>query len=88
MAITGSVISALQIIVGVATFQRSPKDTVRLQQMVQAVPHNFQTEEVPRMQSVIRSFKRYLGMNIVFWLLSAGVNPVIVFASAMIASPE
>ena len=88
MAITGSVFSALQIIVGVATFQRSPKDTVRLQQMVQAVPHSFQTEEVPRMQSVIRSFKRYLGMNVVFLLLSAGVNPVIVFASAMIASPE
>lgn len=38
MAITGSVFSAFKIIVGVATFQRSPKDTVRLQQMVQAVP--------------------------------------------------
>ena len=88
MAITGSVFSAFKIIVGVATFQRSPKDTVCLQQIVQAVPQRFQTEEVPRMQSVIRSFKRYLRMNIVFFLLIAGVNPDIVFTSAMIALPE
>ena len=40
------------------------------------------------MQSVIRIFKIYLGMNVVFFLLSAGVNPVIVFASGMIASLE
>ena len=55
MAITLSVVAALQMIVGITIYQRSPADTARVQQMVQSAPQQIKSEEVPRMQTVIRN---------------------------------
>ena len=38
VALTISVVAALQLIVGVTIYQRSPQDTVRVQQMLQSAP--------------------------------------------------
>ena len=72
-AITLSVVAALQMIVGVAIYQRSPVDTARVQQMVQSAPQKIKSEEIPRMQTVIRNFKIYLGVEVGLLILSIGV---------------
>lgn len=70
MAITLSVVAALQIIVGITIYQRSPSDTARVQQMVQSAPQQIKSEEVPRMQKVILNFKIYLGVELSLLVLS------------------
>ena len=70
MAITLSVVAALQMIVGITIYQRSPADTARVQQMVQSAPQQIKSEEVPRMQTVIRNFKIYLGVELSLLVLS------------------
>jgi len=70
MAITLSVVAALQMIVGITIYQRSPADTVRVQKMVQSAPQKIKSEEVPRMQTVIRNFKIYLGVELSLLILS------------------
>jgi hypothetical protein len=73
MAVTLTVVAVLQMIVGVTIYQRSPMDTVRVQQMIQTEPQRIQSEEIPRMQAVIRNFKIYLGVEIALLLLSLAV---------------
>lgn len=73
MAVTLSVVAVLQMIVGVTIYQRSPQDTARVQQMVQSSPKQLQSEEVPRMQTVIRNFKIYLGVELALLILSIAV---------------
>jgi hypothetical protein len=73
MAITLSVVAALQIIVGITIYQRSPSDTARVQQMVQSAPQQIKSEEVPRMQKVILNFKIYLGVELSLLVLSVVV---------------
>ena len=70
MAITLSVVAALQIIVGITIYQRSPLDTARVQQMVQSAPQQIKSEEVPRMLKVILNFKIYLGVELSLLVLS------------------
>lgn len=70
MAITLSVVAALQVIVGITIYQRSPADTARVQQMVQLAPQKIKSEEIPRMQTVIRNFKLYLGVELSLLVLS------------------
>ena len=70
MAFTLSVVAALQIIVGITIYQRSPLDTARVQQMVQSAPRQIKSEEVPRMQKVILNFKIYLGVELSLLVLS------------------
>jgi hypothetical protein len=70
MAITLSVVAALQIIVGITIYQRSPLDTARVQQMVQSAPQKIKSEEVPRMLKVILNFKIYLGVELSLLVLS------------------
>ena len=70
MAYTLSVVAALQIIVGITIYQRSPLDTERVQQMVQSAPQQIKSEEVPRMQKVILYFKIYLGVELSLLVLS------------------
>ena len=59
MAISLATIAALQLIVGVTIYQRSPQDTARVQ-----------TQEVPRMRVVMRNFKIYLGVELTLLILS------------------
>jgi hypothetical protein len=73
MAVTLSVVAVLQMIVGVTIYQRSPQDTARVQKMVQSAPEQIQSEEVPRMQTVIRNFKIYLGVELALLILSIAV---------------
>ena len=70
MAISLATIAALQLIVGVTIYQRSPQDTARVQQMIQLEPDRLQTQEVPRMRVVMRNFKIYLGVELTLLILS------------------
>jgi lysylphosphatidylglycerol synthetase-like protein (DUF2156 family) len=79
MALTLSVVAALQLIVGVTVYQRSPQDTARVQQMVQSAPDRIKSEELPRMRVVMRNFKIYLGVEVALLILSLVV--------LMLASP-
>jgi hypothetical protein len=73
MAITLSVVAALQMIVGITIYQRSPADTARVQKMVQSAPQQIKSDEVPRMQTVIRNFRIYLGVELSLLILSIAV---------------
>jgi hypothetical protein len=70
MAISLVMIAALQLIVGVTIYQRSPQDTERVQKMVRSEPDRLQSEEVPRMRVVMRNFKIYLGVELTLLILS------------------
>jgi hypothetical protein len=70
MALTLSVVAVLQLIVGVTIYQRSPQDTVRVQQMLQSAPARIQTEEVPRMRTVMRNFRIYLAVEVLLLVAS------------------
>lgn len=70
VAISLVMIAALQLIVGVTIYQRSPQDTERVQKMVQSEPDRLQSEEIPRMRVVMRNFKIYLGVELTLLILS------------------
>ncbi len=69
MAISLTLIAALQLIVGLTIYQRSPKDNERVQQMVRSAPDQLQSEEVDRMNVVIRNFKIYLGVELILLII-------------------
>jgi hypothetical protein len=75
MALTLTVVAVLQLIVGITIYQRSPQDTARVQQMLQSAPKRIQSEEVPRMQVVMRNFRIYLGVEVVLLILALLVIP-------------
>lgn len=75
MALTLTVVAVLQLIVGITICQRSPQDTARVQQMLQSAPKRIQSEEVPRMQVVMRNFRIYLGVEVVLLILALLVIP-------------
>lgn len=77
LAISFSMIAILQLIVGVTIYQRSPHDTARVHQMIQSEPDRLQSEEVVRMQAVMRNFKIYLGVELVLLALSLVVLTLI-----------
>lgn len=70
MALTLSVVAALQLIVGFTVYQRSPQDTGRVQQMLQSAPERIQSEEVPRMHTVMRNFRIYLTVEVMLLVAS------------------
>ncbi len=70
MAISLTLIAALQLIVGLTIYQRSPIDNERVQQMVRSAPDQLQSEEVVRMNVVIRNFKIYLGVELILLIIS------------------
>jgi hypothetical protein len=73
MAATLAVVAVLQAVVGVTIYQRSPKDTARVQQMLQSAPDQVKAEEVPRMRVVMRNFRIYLGVELALLILSLSV---------------
>jgi hypothetical protein len=64
------VIAVLQLIVGFTIYERSPKDAQRVHQMIQSEPDRLASEEVPRMQLVMRNFKVYLVVELLLLALS------------------
>jgi hypothetical protein len=70
LASTLAVIAVLQLVVGITIHQRSPKDAQRVHLMIASAPDRIASEEVPRMQIVMRNFKVYLAVEVVLFLIS------------------
>jgi hypothetical protein len=49
-------IGAIELLVGITVFLRSPKDTERVQNFAVLEPQRILTEEIPRMEAVSKSF--------------------------------
>lgn len=57
-------VALIQIVVGGSIYFRSPKDIVRVEQIVQTDKLKIQTEEIPRMQTVMKNFALYKRIEI------------------------
>lgn len=66
-----ALIAAIQLVVGGTIFQRSPQDLARVQQIVAQDKARIVGEEIPRMQTVMKSFALYRWIEIA--LLAAGL---------------
>ncbi len=62
-------VALIQLIVGTSVFFRSPKDILRVTQMVQTERAKIQTEEIPRMKVVMKNFVLYRGIEIALMLI-------------------
>lgn len=56
LAIPFLLVSFLEIIVGLTLIYRSPKDIIRIESYLSEKKEMIQTEEIPRMESVMRNF--------------------------------
>jgi hypothetical protein len=52
-------LALIQITVGATIYFRSPKDIVRVNTILKEAPHKIQTEELPRMKTVLKTFQLY-----------------------------
>lgn len=57
-------IALIELVVGVSVFLRSPKDIERVQHMLQYNKPKIASEEIPRMELVMKKFKRYKQIEI------------------------
>src|SRR4051812_27990137 len=64
-------VALIQITVGSSVYFRSPKDIIRVSQMMQTDQTKIQTEEIPRMQTIMKNFALYKWIEIA--LLLAGI---------------
>ena len=51
--------SLVQIVIGITIFTRSPKDNLRVENILKYEPQKIQTEEIPRMEKVMKNFVYY-----------------------------
>lgn len=58
------VIGLIQLGVGTTIYSRSPKDIIRVEHLVKIETQKIQTEEIPRMESVISNFVLYKWIEI------------------------
>lgn len=72
-------IALIQITVGSSVYFRSPKDILRVNQMVQTDKSKIQSEEIPRMHTVMKNFSVYKWIEIA--LLLTGLFLLIYFHS-------
>jgi multidrug transporter EmrE-like cation transporter len=63
------VIALIQLTVGSSVYLRSPKDIERVNQIVQTDKSKIQTEEIPRMITVIKNFAIYKWVEIALILV-------------------
>jgi hypothetical protein len=70
-AIALALIAAIQITVGGTIVVRSPKDIIRVQQIVKSEPARIASEELPRMELVMKSFIVYHYIELA--LIAAGI---------------
>jgi hypothetical protein len=66
-----ALVAAIQFVVGGTVYQRSPQDIERVQQIVAQDKTRIASEEIPRMQTVMKSFALYRWIEIA--LLAAGL---------------
>jgi hypothetical protein len=78
MAIALFFIALIQLVVGGTVYVRSPKDIIRVNEMIQNTPEKIQTEEIPRMVSVMKNFQLYRYIEIA--LICVGVFLFIYFS--------
>jgi hypothetical protein len=69
MAFPLTIIAVIQIVVGGAVYLKSPKDIVRVGEMVQTGKTKIQTEEIPRMETVVKNFALYKWVEIALILV-------------------
>ena len=71
-------IALLQLIVGTTVYFRSPKDIIKVNNIIEYNDHlKIKSEEIPRMQTVMKNFIIYRWIEIV--LIIAGVISIFVF---------
>jgi hypothetical protein len=61
--------SIVQIVIGATIFTRSPKDNSRVEKVIKYEPQKIQTEEIPRMEKVMKNFVYYRYFEISMILL-------------------
>lgn len=62
-------IGLIQLIVGTTVYIRSPKDIVKVEHIIKHEPQKIQTEELPRMETVMKSFTIYKWIEITLILI-------------------
>lgn len=62
-------IALIQIVVGCMVYLRSPKDIVRVNEIIQTDKARIHTEEIPRMEEVMKNFNTYKWIEISFILV-------------------
>lgn len=70
-------VGLIQIIVGTTVYISSPKDITRIEQLIRHEPQKIQTEELPRMEVVMKSFTIYKWIEII--LILTGIILFILF---------
>ncbi|MBS1517847.1 MAG: hypothetical protein JSS91_07155 [Bacteroidetes bacterium] len=64
-------IALIQLTVGGSVFLRSPKDIVRVNEIIQTDTSKIQSEEIPRMETVMKNFILYRWIEIALILTGA-----------------
>jgi len=59
MAVSLSLVACIQLTVGFTVYLRSPKDIIRVENILKNDPTKIQTEEIPRMEMVMKNFIAY-----------------------------
>jgi MFS superfamily sulfate permease-like transporter len=70
-------VALIQIIVGTSVYIRSPKDISRVNEIIQTDQSRIQTEEIPRMVTVMKNFNTYKWVEIA--LLVIGLSMFLYF---------
>lgn len=68
LAIPLVLFSIIQIVIGTTIFMRSPIDNLRVETILKNEPHKIQSEEIPRMEKVMKNFVyyRYFEISMIF----------------------
>lgn len=59
MALPLALVALIQLTVGTTVWLRSPKDILKMEQFIEKSPYKIQTEEIPRMEKVMKNFIIY-----------------------------
>lgn len=62
-------IAFIQIAIGITIYIRTPNDIIRVNQIIQTEKEKIQSEEIPRMKTVLKNFVIYRWIEIVFALI-------------------
>jgi archaellum biogenesis protein FlaJ (TadC family) len=66
-------VALIQIVVGVSIYFRSPKDLIRVTEMLQTQKDRIRTEEIPRMEAVMKNFGLYKWIEIALIVVGIGL---------------
>ena len=69
VAIPFVLVALLELIVGYTIVTRSPKDTLRVENYIKVDPEKIATDEIPRMEKVMRNFVIYRYVEIALIIL-------------------